>query len=201
MGIDIRISDVRGIHNGFNLKLKPGFTALVGPNGAGKTTLLVQLREYAQENKIKYWEYSNLSDGGEMAMDRYLLMGNMRMLATAVCSSEGEKLVGNFANRLSEMGKKVKAALKSGEPLVVLLDSIDSGISIDRAREIRDFLLSIENEEVLKSGGNIHIVMAVNHYEIAKSPVDCVNVRTGEHIVFKSYDEYANFICNYLPKE
>lgn len=201
MGIDIRISDVRGIHSGFNLKLKPGLTALVGPNGAGKTTLLGQLREYTQENKIKYWEYSNLSDGGEMAMDRYLLSGNMRMLATAVCSSEGEKLVSNFANRLGEMGKKVKAALKLKETLAILLDSIDSGISIDRAREIRDFLLSIEDEEVSKSGGDIYIVMAVNHYEIAKSPVDCVDVRTGKHLTFKSYDEYANFICNYLPKE
>lgn len=43
----IKINDDFGIHSGFFLNLKPGYTPLVGPNGAGKTTLLRQLREYA----------------------------------------------------------------------------------------------------------------------------------------------------------
>ena len=34
----IKINDDFGIHSGFFLNLKPGYTPLVGPNGAGKTT-------------------------------------------------------------------------------------------------------------------------------------------------------------------
>lgn len=201
MALNIKIEDTRGIHCGFKLQLKPGFTALVGPNGAGKTTLLGQIKSYAEENKIEYWAYSNLLDGGEMAMNRYLLAGSMKQLASSMFSSEGEKLVNNFANRLGEMGKKVSTAIKSKVPIIILIDAVDSGISIDMARNIVEFLLSVEEIDVNKNGGEIYLLMAVNNYEFAKSPADCVNVRSGEHMIFNSYDEYADFICNFFPEE
>ena len=73
----IKIDDDFGIHSGFFLNLKPGYTPLVGPNGAGKTTLLRQLREYANGHGIMVFDYSNLVHGGGSAMDKYLWSGNM----------------------------------------------------------------------------------------------------------------------------
>ncbi|MFR1480868.1 MAG: hypothetical protein ACLSB9_36915 [Hydrogeniiclostridium mannosilyticum] len=77
----IKINDDFGIHSGFFLNLKPGYTPLVGPNGAGKTTLLRQLREYANGHDIMVFDYSNLVHGGGNAMDKYLWSGNMELLA------------------------------------------------------------------------------------------------------------------------
>lgn len=51
--LKIPIKDWYGLHRGFSLEIKPGFTALVGPNGAGKTTMLQQIREFAQKSGIQ----------------------------------------------------------------------------------------------------------------------------------------------------
>ena len=48
-GFRCKINDWYGIHQGFNLLLRPGYTALVGPNGAGKSTLLRQIKELAED--------------------------------------------------------------------------------------------------------------------------------------------------------
>ena len=93
----IKIKDWYDIHNGYTLSLQPGVTALVGPNGAGKTTLLTQLRDYAKNTarakRFKVLDYSNIVDGGDIAMQRYLSCGDMTRLATSMASSEGERII------------------------------------------------------------------------------------------------------------
>lgn len=193
MSLDIKIDDIHDIHKGFNLTLNPGFTALVGPNGAGKTTLLGQIKDFAVQNQIPVWKYSNAYEG-RLANDKYALAGKMELVATIMVSSEGEQVAINFGQAVSELGRFVT---KTKGTIIILLDAIDSGASIDRARDIRDlFEMILENEK----GRDVYIIMAVNHYELAKAPVDCVNVRTGERLTFDSYDSYADFICNFLPK-
>ena len=191
----IKVKDEFGLHNGFSLKLTPGFTALVGPNGAGKTTLLRQIEENAKKKGIKVWRYSNLTEGGNAARQSYLDFGKMDMLMAAATASEGEQVALNFSNRVGDLGKTVRAAVSAGRPLFVLLDAIDSGASIDRARELKSlFDLIYEND--IKGGAEVYVIMAVNHYELVKD-VDCVNVRSGKHVKFGSYDEYADFICTF----
>ena len=51
----IRIADWHNLHDGFELEIQPGFTALVGPNGAGKTTMLRQIKAFAQEKSTNSW--------------------------------------------------------------------------------------------------------------------------------------------------
>lgn len=195
----MKIEDRYDLHHGFTLTISPGFTALVGPNGAGKTTLLQQIKEYADREKIDVWEYSNLRDGGRAAIERYTLYGNVQNIAAAMMSSEGECVALNFGNRVGALGQTVRHHVKAEKPLIVLLDSIDSGVSIDRARELRGlFDLIVEHD--ISEGAEIYIIMAVNHYEIANAPVDCVNVRNGKHMKFDSYDKYAEFICEFMEK-
>ena len=196
MSLKIKIEDWYNLHKGFQLTLEPGYTALVGPNGAGKTTILSQLQEYAKENGIRVWEYSNLRDGGHVAANQYMFSGNIEGFAASATSSEGEYLAYNFANQVKGMAQAVKQAAKDKHPILVLLDAIDSGASIDRARELMGFINMVCETE-FKNGVELYIVMAVNHYELAKVPANCVNVRTGELIRFDSYDAYADFICSF----
>lgn len=188
--LKIKIDDWYDLHNGFTLTLRPGYTAIVGPNGAGKTTLLSQIKQYAENNDIPVWNYSNTREG-QMANDKYALAGKMELVATNMISSEGEQVAMNFGQAVSNLGRFVT---KTKGTIIILLDAIDSGASIDRAREIKNlFDMILENEK----SREVYIIMAVNHYELAKAPIDCVHARNGNHRVFIDYDTYADFIVNF----
>lgn len=193
----IRIEDWYELHNGFTLDLKPGITCFVGPNGAGKTTLLSQLKEYARKNNILMWEYSNYTDGPHEDY-WYLESGKTEMFATAACSSEGEKVALHFSGRVGKMGKAIREAHKAHKPIFVFLDAIDSGASIDRARDIMNLFKAI-NEDI-KDGTEAYVIVAINHYELTESPVRCVNCRTGKEVKFSCYEDYAEFICTFFLK-
>ena len=173
-----------------------------GPNGAGKTTLLRQIKEFAEREGIAVWKYSNLLDGGAWAKEKYAQANDFASLAAAITGSEGECVAMNFSNSVGKLGQAVRNAVGAGKPLVVLLDAIDSGASVDRARDLRDLraFLDMVHEADISTGAEIYIVMAVNDYELAKAPADCVDVRNGEHMDFKTYDEYADFICSYTKR-
>ena len=198
-GFQCRIEDWYGIHQGFNLLLRPGYTALVGPKGAGKTTLLQQIKEIAEKKGHDVFWYSNLEDGGSTAMERNTLKDNLGFVATAICSSEGERIAMSFGDILPQLGARVRKDIAEDKPLFILLDGLDSGASIDRTRELMSLFELIEKDAGVQPGGaehEVYILAAVNSYEMARRR--CVNVRTGESMTFGGYEEYADFICSYF---
>ena len=190
----IKIEDWYDIHNGYTLSLQPGVTALVGPNGAGKTTLLTQLRDYAADtarrNRFKVLNYSNMTDGGDVAMQSYLSCGDMTQLATAMVSSEGERIIVNLSRFIPKIRPAIEVAEQEGKILIILIDAIDSGMSIDKLRDVAELLDMIAKDI---EGKNIYLVISTNNYELAKGR--CLNPRTGKYVSFGSYEEYDNFIC------
>ena len=194
--LTLHISDWHELHKGFDLTLNSGFTAIIGPNGAGKTTLLNQLKEYAEKNDFVLWSYSNVVEGS-FATQMYLDSGKFEDLATAAFASEGEKVAFNFSRTIQEIGMTVRKAHLARKPCLILLDAVDSGASIDRARDLRNLFEIIHKD---MQGSPAYAVMAVNQYEIAQAPTDCVNARNGEHITFPTYGEYADFICAFEKK-
>ena len=192
-----RIEDVHDIHDGFDLELQPGYTALVGPNGAGKTTLLGQIEEIAKERGYAVVKYANYVDGGSAAMQMALESGQMRKLASLACGSEGQQILINMTGVLDRIEKAIDEAIASRTGLVVLLDSLDSGLSIDGQRTLICAFAYFCRTKIRfdYTGNEIYIVAAVNDYELAVK--DCVDVQTGEHMTFKDYPDYADFICGY----
>lgn len=190
----IRIDDWYNLHNGYELYLKPGVTFLVGPNGAGKTTLLTQLNEYATRHNIPVWKYSNYADG--KYEDYRYLETDTRLFAQTAFASEGEKVAMHFSGRVGEIGRLVTESRKTKQPAFALLDALDSGASIDRARDLFE-LFKMINEDI-KQNAEVYVVVAINQYELAKSPLRCVDCRTGKTVKFSCYDEYAEYICGYL---
>lgn len=194
MGKSLRckIEDVYGLHDGFNLLLRPGYTAIVGPNGAGKTTLLRQLAEIGEQRGYTVFRYSDATDGRYAAVQR-------QMFFTLVTSSEGERAALSFGQVARDIGNAVREAVAADKPLLILLDSLDSGASIDRLRELMDFFQLVENDAGVQPGGAKHaifIVAAVNSYEMSTRM--CVDPRTGQSLTFGSYADYAQFICGYF---
>ena len=172
-----KINDIYDIHKGYTLDLKPGYTALVGPNGAGKTTLLQQLKEEVKKS------------AGE-----YLFCGDTTAAATVLTSSEGEGIAVNFGKFVQKLGKTVRGAVAAkAENLFVLVDAYDSGSSIDRIRELRSLVNIIIDDA---APINIFFIASANTFEMARE-ADCVDVRTGKHLRFANYEEFADFVCNY----
>lgn len=181
------------LKKGFNIRLEPGYTALIGPNGAGKTSILSSLENYCKEQNIHVMRYSNLTEGGSTAVSKQMLAGNCQMSATMLCSSEGECITLAIGDFVASIGVQVHKMAGGDKPLVILLDALDSGSSIDRIRDLRD-LFELILDDSKKSDLEVYIIQACNAFEMVKN-ADCIDVRTGKHRKFSTYDAFARFIC------
>lgn len=188
-----------------------GLTVLVGCNGAGKTTLLHNIESELKRNKIPYYYYDNLRDGGSNARGNALLEDDLVFAATAMSSSEGENITMNIGKLLSKLKEFMKTGrvmsrttqlvdALSGEDYKIpetrerwlLLDAIDSGYSIDNVVDVKNVLKLIINDFKL-NGYDLFIVVSANEYELANRE-DCFDVNSGEYIRFKDYEDFKKFI-------
>lgn len=128
-----------------------------------------------------------MADGRNNALDSLLYQGKMKTLALLTMSSEGERMRMNFFKKMDSFKKK----LSKDSPTLLLIDSLDSGSSIDAQRFIREELEKLTEEYA------VYVIVAANSYEFVKH-ADCIDVRSGKHHVFSSYEKYAQFICEYF---
>ena len=147
------------------ITIKPGVTVLVGCNGIGKTTLLHQIRDGLKKEKIPCISFDNLKDGGSNSISEASFYGNFDFMANAMCSSEGENIVLNVGNLASRIGTFVKYGEDPKEKKCIqlarsidkmngeekeeseipkerwiLLDAVDSGLSVDNVIDIKEQL-------------------------------------------------------------
>ena len=173
------------------IDIKPGLTILVGCNGSGKSTLMRHIGYRLKKLDIPFFEYDNLHQGGHRAKDWALnVSGDINLLANLACSSEGEQIYINF----SQMCRKLRAFIRQNadaKELWIMLDAIDSGLSIDYITELKDFL----NDLVIgkNQDKDIYILMSANSYELCRDE-RCFDVHNGVYTSFKDYEEYREFV-------
>ena len=197
-------------------EFKPGVTVLVGCNGCGKTTLLHQIKDYLKNKKVPALSFDNLHDGGSNARSEAAAMNDFTFLATASFSSEGENIVMN----IGRLAKKLRPFIQTGEsqnrgdrlckafaravwgdqeePEVpnerwLLLDAIDSGLSVDNIVDIKDLLFKTIIEDSEAQGIKTFIIISANEFEMAREE-QCMDVHTGKYRTFKGYESYRKFI-------
>lgn len=170
------------------ISFKPGITVLVGCNGYGKTTLLNIIENKLEKNKIKYMKYNNLTDGGYYAKDIALYNHDYELLSKLVISSEGENIYTNIGRFVKKIGEFITNT--DDDNIWILLDAIDSGLSIDNIIEIKEFFNYLINNEKDK---NIYIIISANSYELTKNE-QCFDVYNGKYLTFKDYEDYRDFI-------
>lgn len=186
---------------------------MVGCNGIGKTTFLHQLRENLKKLNIPYIEYDNLHEGGRNSISEAGFNEDFAFLATAIQSSEGENIVMNIGKLASELKYFVKTGkVKEKNPFAkvfknidgykdekeeflperwILLDAVDSGLSVDNIVDIKEYLFKTILE--YNFGNEIYIVISANEYEMAREE-QCFDVYNGKYITFKDYEDYRNMI-------
>lgn len=198
------------------IEIKPGVTVLVGCNGIGKTTLLHQIKYILKKENVPYVMFDNLHEGGSKSVSEASFFGDFGFLATAIQSSEGENIVMNMGKLAARLGKFVKdgedpkekeyiqlarsIAQISGEEVAeveipkerwILLDAVDSGLSVDNIVDLKEQLFKTILE--YNYGNEIYIVISANEYEMARGE-QCFDVYNGNYVRFKDYEEYRNFV-------
>lgn len=196
------------------INIKEGVTVLTGCNGSGKTTLLQMIKSDLEKNKIPVISYDNLHDGGVAAKEQAMLSGDMRLLATSVCSSEGENIILNMTTMAKRIGYFVRDCenpkrhnifdddedidekpedISKPEEYWILFDAIDSGLSIDNIMDVKTYLFEPIIKDITAKNRKVYIIVSANSYEMCKDE-QCFDVQSCNYIDFPDYNTYRQYI-------
>lgn len=174
-----------------SVEFEPGLTVLVGCNGYGKSTMLQAIAARCRKEKIPYIEFGSIEDRRN-ERNKTTLNGDMAYLAMAFVSSEGEEIsmsLGKFAGRLGNFVRN-----HSDEKiLVVTIDALDSGYSIDNVVEAKELLFKTVLKDCESKGIELYIFVTANAYELARDE-KCFDPIKGEYVTFENYEQYKKFV-------
>lgn len=183
------------IYKKSRISLKTGITVLVGCNGCGKSTFMHLLENKCRTAKIPVWKYNNMTHGGSSAMQMFLeCSGTGKNFIRNAQSSEGENIMNNLGDFITRLGAFVKKNA-GADKIVMLLDAVDSGMSIDNISYLFDAFSDTILPDIEKTISNIYFIVAANAYETARCR-RCLDVYEGKYIEFKDYEEYRQFVLD-----
>ena len=193
-------------------KLNTGVTFIIGPNGSGKTTYLNQLASIFKNKNVSRWEsieennkieneyssfyYNNVTEE-KFAKQNWLDRGDSFLFAASFENSEGQDMYDFLIDKVSDIGACVKKAKDSNKKgIFILLDGLDSGLSIDVLNKLKVELFDFIIQEELKDNFEVYILVSANSYEMVEGNYDCLDIRNMNIVRFKSYDDYKNYYLN-----
>lgn len=185
--LKVKINDDYNLYKKHTFEFNEGITCLIGRNGAGKSTLLNELKYILLEKNVFYYENEEKE---KFAMDSFLYSGNINSLVRNYASSEGQNIQNNFCDVIPQIGAYVKRCIdKNKENVIILLDGLDSGISLDWVVEIKNKLFQLVIEDCKKHNLKCYIILSANNYEFCNGE-DCITVSDAKHFKFKNYDDF-----------
>ena len=187
------------IYNKKNIEFEEGLTVLVGCNGSGKSTLLYQIKDLCEESNIPCYYFDNLTEGGSNAREKAGFYGDVDFLAKSLCSSEGENINLNITNCASKIGNFVRKN-KNSKKLFILMDAVDSGLSVDYVIELKEDLFKVILQDTLIKGIETYIIVSANEYEMTRNE-KCFLIPDMKYKTFKDYDEYRDFVIESRNKK
>lgn len=112
------------------------------------------------------------------------------MFARSWYSSEGEDIALNIGNICGRFA--ATCSEHEGGDIFLLLDSADSGLSIDNVVDLKDILQDIIR--TMSNGkNNIYIIISANEYELAADE-NCLDVSKLRYVKIRTYGRYRQAI-------
>lgn len=192
----------KSLYSKSSISFDPGLTVLVGPNGSGKSTLLRQLKRKLEEAGEVLVYFDNLRDGGRTSTANALYRNDFNFAASTFNASEGEVINQNLNLVVGRIGGAIRKVFGGEEEkrVFVLLDAIDSGLSVDNIVEMKDFLTDTVFPDAEDKGVEVYVIAAANEYELCRGS-RCLDVKHMEYVVFGDYEEYRKFILGCSKKK
>lgn len=185
--LQIKIYDDYNLYKKHTFEFNTGLTCLIGKNGSGKTTLLHMLNEILGEDNCFY--YSNEHSERE-ASGRLLFHGQLEQLSRNLCSSEGQNIRNNFGDIVGSIRQYIfKTKSNNKKQVIILLDGLDSGISLDYVIELKKDLFPLILQDCKENNLECYILLSANNYEFCNGE-DCVRVSDAKHFKFNDYDDF-----------
>lgn len=181
------------LYGNTEFEINPGVTVLVGCNGAGKTTLLRRLKRALDDDGAPVYCHEQMRAQDKLGR-RLAFGGSAEDFVNVLASrwqSEGEGHIHDLGNLLPDMGRFVMANETEHDERWLLLDGLESGLSIDSADDVCGLIDTIEKS--VPDGITLYLVISTNAYELARGR-NCIDVQTAEHVQFDTYESYASFI-------
>ena len=177
-----------------NFTFTPGLTSLVGCNGSGKSTMIdFYLKPYARKNKIEYIFWNDRRSGGSSLMQQCLDNDDMNGLVSMFLSSEGERISYGLLDVFKNIGRCFRVC--KGNPVVIMFDAIDSGMSVDEIIETRSVILDLVIPDAEKHEVTPYFVVAAYNYEWCRDPrIHNIDIQTGKIVNISNYEDYKNVI-------
>lgn len=185
--LKVKIYDEFNLYRKHTFEFNEGLTCLIGKNGAGKSTLLKMINEYTNAGECYYYNNETAEQSNK---GKFVFNGDMTRLARSMAASEGQNIRYNFEDIISDIGDYVRRRAKKKEKTaIILIDGLDSGISLDYIIMLKKELFSLIIEDCRKSNLEPYIILSANNYELCNGE-DCIRVSDAKHFRFKDYNEF-----------
>ena len=141
--------------------LLPGITVFVGCNGYGKSSTIEEIVSYMRDNKMPHLYYDATVHDVDSVTD-------VQTLAYCFQASEGERVSAIFSDFIKAIRKMKAKCMETRSPIIILIDGIDSSLSIDMVIEVRKLLCTI-TDDCIESGIIPYICISTNSYELCNA--------------------------------
>ena len=181
----------------FNKMNLEQITLLFGANGVGKSSLIKGILKQKEikfncDKETKLYSYIN-TEQNFRNMDKnsnlsYKDMFNpylFKQKFDASKLSDGQNIIYSLQD-IFELCVQIK---DDSNDSVILLDEIDSGLSIDNVEYLSDKI-----KEITDKYSNIQFIIAFNNFEFCRNFPKVFNMYNGKYITIESYEQYRNII-------
>ena len=170
------------------IKLKQ-VTFLFGGNGVGKTSLIDAISKnvdikinFDDGTKTKIFLYKNSEHNFRNISEFNPYLIKQKYEASGL--SEGQSIIYSLQD-LFELCDEIKNDGNS----VILLDEIDSGLSLDNVEYLSDKIKHISNNYP-----NLQFIIAFNNFEFCRNFPEVLNMYDGNWINIENYEEYKKLL-------
>lgn len=166
---------------------------LFGGNGVGKSTFLNGIitnnLDLVSDRELVILKYINSEDNckGYKFDNNFKDMNQALKIFNSSGYSEGQTMLNHllpFIKNIKDVANKNK-----NKTIIVVLDEIDSGLSIENI----NLFLHLINES-LNDFENIQFFISTNHYHFTYVLKDVINMYDGTWIRINSYEEYFELL-------
>ena len=203
-----------------SVNIPEGLTVITGCNGSGKSTLLYDIEKRCKNDDWYIVSYREKEDGRGNSLSPYIFSGDYQAVASVFGASEGEAVFQNYANtvykeiaafrdtKIINKNPEKDALLRykyirmdEAKNLLVILDGIDSGVSLDMTIDIKNFLHTIlEDLHTRIPEVPVYILVSSNSWEFCEGE-RCLDARSLKFKEFSSYEEYRTYILDSRKKK